>query len=498
MAERSHTERGWNGWRKASQKNGEAARRWPTLQNIYGAFELERPASHSYDVQRRFIAVRLALRDIAVDLCTIAKGLDPNALIDVSDIDSVPMSPFWLDELWIETFSERRLLLHTPRAAQAFVERVGSYLDSTITEFNERATAAVKLAMFASDYDLVLPAQKELRRAVGCLLGYGWRKDTFAFDVLESLHVLSKNGDAKARKAILDLAGEFEAITEYTDGAETYHARKEYYEAIATHFPERVPACYAHLIRNEEWSYAEALAIAFAETDQVESEAGRALLETYIAPSEVRALERNCSVARTHTKAALASVQRKTGRAIETTPQRREPSVAGNPTSTSDDFKSGDTEMSVPDPSEFPPGRLQEYLSATRNVSAYDDVRKFVIRHRVAEILGGRWTCRRCAGRSRIRNLGDETLSRSWRRAGCSVRNRTQDAGADPRLFPGSSVPMSCAQAGSDGLRAATKKRRSVCGRLLSIIPDGGESSSRKPRNPNPYSQPVPSEEASA
>ena len=358
------------GWR--------ASRQWPTLRDIYDAFELERPKSRSYDAERRFIAIRLALRDIAVDLCTIAKGLDPNALIDVSDIEHVSMSPFWLDELWLGTFSERRLPLHTPAAAQAFVERVGRYLDTKITQFGERATIAAQLAMFAADYDLVPLAQKELRRAVGCLLGYGWHKDLFALEVLESLDLLANNGDAYARKAMLDLAGEFEAITDYTDGDETDHVREKYYEVIAVHFLERTSACYAQLIRDEEWRYAEALAIAFAETDQAESRAGRALLETYIVPSEIRALEETDAAARPHTKAALAAVQQKTGRAIEATPEQKETPTVENPKSISDDSESGEAEVSVPDPSEFPPGRLQGYLSATLNVRSYDDQRRLV------------------------------------------------------------------------------------------------------------------------
>ena len=178
-----------------------ASRRWPTLQDIYRAFKLQQPTSRFHDVRRRFIAVRLALRDIAVDLCTIAKGFDPNALININDIDSVSMSPFWLDALWLDSFAERRLPLHTPEAAQALVERIGHDLDTKITEFNERTTDATKLAMFAFDNGLIPLAQKELRRAVGCLLGYGWRKDLFALEVLESLDLLAKNGDGDARES---------------------------------------------------------------------------------------------------------------------------------------------------------------------------------------------------------------------------------------------------------------------------------------------------------
>lgn len=353
------------------------ARRWPTLQDIYSAFELQPSTLNSHDAQRRFIAVRLALRDIAVDLCTIAKGLDPNALIDVSDIASASMSPFWLDELWLDSFTERRLPLHTSEAAQVIVERVGHDFDTKIMQFNERATDAIKLAMFASDYDLIPLAKKELRRAIGCLLGYGAHKDMFALEVLESLDLLARNGDGNARKSLLDLAGAFGALTEYTDGDATDHVSKKYYEVIAAYFPERVPSCYAHLIRDEEWHYAEALAIAFAETDQVESRTGRALLESYIVPPELLALKKTAA-SRLHTQAALASVQQKTGRATEAPSEQKETTPAGNPNSIGDDPESGETEVSVPEPSEFPPKRLQEYLSATRDVSSYGHKRKLV------------------------------------------------------------------------------------------------------------------------
>ena len=359
-------------------KRWQASRQWPTLQDIYDDFNFHPPTSRSHDARRRFIAVRLALRDVAVDLCTIAIGLDANSLIDVRDIESAYMSTFWLDELWLETFSERRLPLHVPEAAQVFVERVESYLDTNITEFNERATAAAKLALFASDHSLFALAQKELRRAVGCLLGYGWRKDMFAFEVLKSLDILANNGDAEARKTMLDLAGEFEAITVYTDRDETAYAREDFYKAIAAHFPERAPACYAHLIRNEEWRYGEALAIAIVETDQVESRTGRALIESYIGPSEVRALEKTDSASRPHVKAALTAVRRKTGRAIEATPENKETPAAGYLDSINDDSEVGKVEVPVPDPSEFPPGRLQGYLNAARNIRAYDDQRKLV------------------------------------------------------------------------------------------------------------------------
>ncbi len=354
------------------------SRQWPTLQDIYNAFEMHPPSSRSYDAQRRFTAVRLALRDVAVDLCTLAKALDANALIDVDGIKSASISRFWVDDLWLEAFSERYLPLHTPEAAREFVGRVGSYLDTHITEFNERSTAAVRLAKFALEHDLSPLAHCELKRAVGCLLGYGWRKDMFSLEVIKSLDLLAKNGDEKARNTILDLAGEFEAITIYTDGDETDYIRESYFKAMAANFPERVPACYAHLIRNGEWRYAEALATAIIETDLVDSRTGLALLESYIDPGEVRELENTNSASRPCIETALAVVSRRTGRAITTTPENEKTQATGYLDSIGDDSKSEKAELSVPDPGEFPPGRLQGYLSAIRDIHSYDDRRNLV------------------------------------------------------------------------------------------------------------------------
>ena len=385
------------------------SQQWPNLQEIYDTFELNLPASRSITVHRRFVALLVALRDVAIDLCTIARGLDSNAFIDGDAIEFASKSPFWLDGLWLEAFSERRLPLHTLEAVQVFVERAGRYLDKTISNSNERTTTAVKLAMFASDYGLVPQAQKELRRATGCLLSYGHHKDMFAFEVLRSLELLTEFGDAGARKTMLDLAGEFEALTVYTDGDETGYARADYYKAIVAHFPERASACYAHLIRKEEWRYAEAVAIAVVETDQVESQTGLALFESYIDPGEVRALEKADSASRPDIDVALAAVRRKTGKVIRGTPEIEESQATGYPDSNGYDSNPEKAEVSVPVPCDFPPGRLRGYMNEVCNARHYDDQGELV----------AAWL-------------------RYWAAAGCADEALTEleAAASDTRFFP--------------------------------------------------------------
>ena len=356
-----------------------ASGKWPKLKDIYETFEFLPPTSPSFGERNNFRGVRLALRDAAVDLCTIAIGLDANALNDACDVKMASMSPFWLDELWLEAFSERCLPLHTTEAAREIVRSVGGHLDSEVTEFNERATAAVKLAKFASIHDLVSLAKKELGRAAACLLGYGWHKDLTAFEVLSSLELLAERGDSLARKAILDLSGEFEAITDYTDGDETEYAREYHYKAIVKYFPERVPFCYAYLIRNEEWRYAEVLATSIVESDLLESRIGQALLESYIDPSEVRTLEAAHLASRPYTKTALAVVRRKIGRLTEAFSGKEGESGNGILDFEVDDTIPSEAKDKIPAPEEFPPGNLFAYLTAIRDVSSYHVRRRLVI-----------------------------------------------------------------------------------------------------------------------
>ena len=349
--------------------------RWPSLSDVFGAFRLERPAFPSNQERSQFLGVRLALCDIAVDICKIARGIDASAMIDEKEIERAAASPFWLDELWLDAFGERTLPLHTPLGAKAFADRVARSLDSEITDYSERTSISIRLALFAYDNDLPTFAEREFRRAIGCLLGYGYHKDLFALEVLESLNVLAIEGDREALDRLLRLAGAFESITEYTDGDETDYIRKEYYKTVVEHFPERASMCYARLIRNQEWNYAEVLGASFAESSRSESTAGQALLETYILPNETLALETTEDAERPRLTAALRSVSRKTGTAMKVGTDE------GDSQENKDVGGKSNAHHPVGRPSdsfnvvEFPPGKLARLLHLTDKEMRYAERR---------------------------------------------------------------------------------------------------------------------------
>ena len=349
---------------------------WPTLADLYGSFDLPPDPSEPRNRSWQSAGFRLGLRTIAVDVCTIAIALQPDRVITENDAKLVVISPYWADEAWLDVFTSRRLGLHEPAAIQAIVQRMSTTLDNTITEFNELSNIRIKLALLAYDHQLFDIAQTELEHAIGCLLGYGYRKDLYANDILESLDLLAQNGDQEAMPTLLSLAGAFEAICDYTDGDETDYARRNYHAMIATYFPHHAAMCYANLIRGEEWGYAESLAGAVAHAEWISSESGQALLETFITPAEIRVLEQGGSHVAEN---ALKVARRRTGRTISLSEQdEQEEQTQRSSALTGRDDDS--PEPPDPDPIAFAPEEVFEFLDAVADMRDYDRKPDLVIK----------------------------------------------------------------------------------------------------------------------
>ncbi len=329
-------------------------RRWPTLRDIYGTFTISLPPVPSSRERSAIVGVRLALQDIAVDLCLLGTGNLGAPKIGSQDVRAASGSPLWSMEPWLETFSDRPVPVHSAKGAEALLELVATDLEDRVVEFSERAAIAAKAARFALDHRLHERCREELRRVADCLLAYGNRKDVFVFEVLSALRLFADQGDQEARDTFLSLAKEIEAITDYTDGDGTRHARSELHQGIADLFPERVPALYAELIAAQEWYRAEELAKTWTEMIPAESETGRILLETLISPGEF-----NTAWEAAGTMTDGTSIRKTLGRLTGRDGPLPE---EGDGTSSF----SSDESREMPDVSGFDPGHLSDFVQSAR------------------------------------------------------------------------------------------------------------------------------------
>lgn len=266
----------------------QATQRWPALRDIYRNFSISLPSRPTFREQRATTGVKLALQDIAIDLCLLGTGILGKSKIDRHDVHEASSSSLWSMESWLDTFCVRPLPLHSKKGAEALLDLVTMDLEDRVFNFNERVEITTKTARFALDHSFPERSRENLEKAADCLLAYGHRKDVFVFEVMSSLRYLIDQGDQEARKTFLSLAKEIEAITDYTDGDETSNARTELHQGIAELFPERVPALLAELAREQEWYQAEKLINAWTKKIPAGSETGQMLLKTLISPGEFK------------------------------------------------------------------------------------------------------------------------------------------------------------------------------------------------------------------
>lgn len=322
----------------------------PTMAALYAGLAPIVAPEGSYEVHARYQSFRLAVLDIAIDLQLLGLAVSRANLIEETDIAAASQSPLWLDEAWLHASSSRPLQIHALSGAQAVAARIFNELEGGITQFAERVELCIRLSVFCSEHGLVDHAASALQRAASGITGYGWRKDTFGYEVLASLELLHDQGDTDAARTLLSLAPIFDQITEFTDGDETDHIKTEFYKLLARYNPERAGAAYGYLIRVEEWKHADGLLIALVS----ELPAGprrEALLSTFIQPTEARWLAAEGAKGDSDATAALERVNRYLGAEQE----RGQVTAASDP---------APPDQSPFDVSLFAPERLDELVAA--------------------------------------------------------------------------------------------------------------------------------------
>lgn len=332
----------------------------PTLSAFYEAIDWPVQTDTSYDAQTLYNGLRLAVRNIAFDLQLLRRAADPKAFIEAADIPKNE-NPLWLDTLWIDLVAERRLPIHSPDCARGLLERLAAWLDGEITEFMERCDLSIQLSLFALDNELPDLASEFLARTARCLLGYGWRKDPAAFEALEALQTMATHDPDWAALQLLRLAPAYSAITEYTDGDETNHARSQYYDSVVDLLPERTASLYGELVRSDSWSYAEDLLSHVTRQLDPRSPHDCALLSTMIQPSELDDVRKHIAKRGKAGKKMLADLSRKIGYSRPRAPKDR-----GSNSSFSDK-----PPRSAPHPSKYPPSQLDTYRTKVASVGGY-------------------------------------------------------------------------------------------------------------------------------
>ena len=179
--------------------------------------------------------------------------------------------------------------------AKFLIDTASGALSASISEFPERAEAWSLRSRVASLYDL--PDAKALaERAGDCLLGYGYRKDPWIFDILDAVKTAHDAELSPALGWIRSLVPVVDKITEYTDGAGTNHAPTELIETIAATYPERLGELFLHYVEEEDWRQADDCLMQFAKVWPLASPDAAAVAGTFIDPKVLGSLRDRAEV----------------------------------------------------------------------------------------------------------------------------------------------------------------------------------------------------------
>lgn len=290
----------------------------------------------------QYRAFTQALRRIAVDLHFLSLSDPSNTKVPATELSTARQSDHWSDEIWLTRNVGDRIPLLDKNGASALLTDLAKGLSAKVTEFSERAERWTQLANLGLLYEDGRQADF-LAHAAECLVGYGWRKDLGAMDVLDAVVELGAKDPAVTRERLDKLAPIIDVITEFTDGDETNYVRSELIAVVAKVAPERLSSLYAHHLSTDDYSYADECLIEFAKVMDLDSPEGAALVRTFLDDRTLGVLEDrviNEPVART----LLADQNALLGRPLKT---------RGGSKTTEEDLSEREKEAAKVDPTSF-------------------------------------------------------------------------------------------------------------------------------------------------
>ena len=170
-------------------------------------------------------ALKSSLTNIMKDIIIIKHFLNNNILIKENSYKKIVSTPYFMQDDIFELILElEQPILENNIYNEIFRKKVQE-LENTINEFPERSEKYAKLAKLTALYDEQKKSKELLMKAASNLLGYGYHKDIYLFEVLESIELCAKSGinSEKIEEWIVRIIPLISNVGEYTDGDETNH-----------------------------------------------------------------------------------------------------------------------------------------------------------------------------------------------------------------------------------------------------------------------------------
>lgn len=304
--------------------------------------------------------MEFAARDIAFDLAAMQAAWGGGSSIEQQDLEILFSSRFCRRWAWIAAYIEHDRCLLAEEALSWLLREGECDVDAAVEPFGERASRYASLAALSAMHGRVVEdVDRLVRKAASNALTYGNHKDLLLDSMLEIARVCHEAGSRRVEQWLLSIAPAIAHVEDFTDGDETGHLPRELGEILAIVKPQRLPAYYLWLREREEYYDARSVFHALLKVADLTEPVAAAVAMTAIDDRSIDILRERAG---RHDSGAIAVLQD----IVALLGERRPRIAERSDTDTDHGIARESEDASGPDPTQYPPPLLKDYLSATR------------------------------------------------------------------------------------------------------------------------------------
>ena len=214
---------------------------------------LETPEGH--DGYSDYLPFRRSIMTIAADVFLLCRLRSNLSTIPENEWNRATQSHHFNMQQWREQYLTVGFKIVSDELIELDIKNSQNEIAKSINRLNERTESYLALCELAVQYQLNQLASELLSKALGCIIGYGWRKDPTMSSVVSCVESIIPIDQAFARKMVCRLAPIINRIGEMTedDGAR----ESDLATSLLQLMPSSFVSYYKHWLKLSEWYIAE-------------------------------------------------------------------------------------------------------------------------------------------------------------------------------------------------------------------------------------------------
>lgn len=224
-----------------------------------------------YDEHRDYTSFRKALLDITMDVFLLISLRSGSQKIEDKEWIYLTGSKHFLFSDWLDGYIASGHKLLPDVVVNNEIERRLAKESGRVSQFSDRTQTYLELCELAVFHGLNELASRLLKKALGCVMGYGSHKDMTLSYVLDAVAAVTQQDVCYGHDAIRRLCPAVANIDEFTDGDDVRHIKLEMTELLFWQMPASYTAYFEHLMEKGEWYEAEQVLSVLLEHEALDS-----------------------------------------------------------------------------------------------------------------------------------------------------------------------------------------------------------------------------------